>query len=225
MCKLIPLLALLLVSVTSVAYSASLCESGKNQSPVDIQTARREPLAALVPGYASVPLKLTNDAHTVRVRLKGAGQLQIGQTRYTLDQFHFHTPGGDRIAGEEFPMAAHILHRSPSGQLLGVVVPMRVGANNALLDKLLPRIPAKPGETQLVPGFSVSAAELLPANKSYYRYTGSLTAEPCTEGVEWVVLKQAIELSAGQLALYKKHFADNMRGPQPLHQRVVLESP
>jgi carbonic anhydrase len=151
--------------------------------------------------------------------------LQIGQTRYALDQFHFHTPGGDRIAGEEFPMAAHILHKSPSGQLLAVVVPFRLGASNGLLDTLLANIPAKAGDTQVVPGTSVSAADLLPLAKGYYRYTGSLTAAPCTEGVEWLVLKQPLQLSATQLALYKKRFADNMRAPQPLHARVVLESP
>jgi carbonic anhydrase len=71
----------------------------------------------------------------------------------------------------------------------------------------------------------VSAAELLPAQKGYYRYVGSLTSEPCTEGVEWVVLKHPLEISASQLAQYKMKFADNMRGPQALHNRDVLESP
>jgi carbonic anhydrase len=217
--------AFILVLAMSGAHGASLCDSGRNQSPIDIRTTRQTPLPALDFAYRSVPLKLANDGHTVRVRLNTAGALQIGQTRYRLDQFHFHTPAGDRIAGEEFPMAAHILHKSPSGQLLAVVVLFRLGAGNALLDKLLPLIPAKADGTHAVDGQSVSAAELLPAVKSYYRYTGSLTAAPCTEGVEWVVLKQPVELSAAQLARYKKLFSDNMRAPQPLNQRVVLASP
>ena len=208
----------------SCAAAASLCEAGKRQSPVDIRDAQRRPLAELQFSYQPRPLKIANDGHTVRVRLLGSGHLQIGQTRYALEQFHFHTPGGDRIAGEEFPMAAHLLHKSPSGQLLAVVVLFRLGAGNALLDKLLPLIPARVGATDAIAGQSVSASELLPSAKGYYRYSGSLTAAPCTEGVEWVVLKQPLELSAAQLARYRQRFADNARAAQPLNQRVILES-
>jgi len=213
-----------LVAAVTGAEGASLCETGRNQSPIDIRNTRVESLPGLNFDYSEVPLLLANDGHTVRVRLKNAGHLQIGATRYALDQFHFHTPGGDRIAGEEFPLAAHILHKSGSGQLLAVVVPFRTGAHNALLEKLLPHIPGKADGNHTVDGKRVSAAELLPSGKTYFRYTGSLTAAPCTEGVEWIVLKQPAELSAAQLALYKKRFADNIRGPQPLNQRVVLES-
>jgi carbonic anhydrase len=217
------LLALPLL-LTGTASHATLCDSGQRQSPIDITTSTRQKLPPLTFDYHAAPLKIADDGHTVRVRFANASQLQIGKERYTLQQFHFHTPGGDRIAGEEFPMAAHLLHKSPAGQLLAVVVLFRIGAENPLLNTLLPLIPSKADGDHLISNTHMDASALLPINRSYYRYAGSLTAAPCTEGFDWVVLKQALELSPTQLERYRKRFADNARAVQPLHKRAVLES-
>ena len=229
MMNLVPLgrlhrcLMVALLLATSAAF-ASTCDSGQRQSPIDITRSTPQKLAPLNFDYRATPLKLADDGHTVRVRFGNGSQLLIGNQRYTLQQFHFHTPGGDRIAGEEFPMAAHLLHKSQSGQLLAVVVLFRTGAENPLLTSLLPLIPARADGDHVVAGATVNALSLIPAQHGYYRYTGSLTAPPCTEGLDWIVLKQPLELSASQLARYRKRFADNARAVQPLHQRVVQES-
>ena len=217
-CLFLPLL------LSAAAAMAGTCETGQRQSPVDITRTDRQKLPALAFDYHPAPLKIADDGHTVRVRFGKGSALQIGVQRYTLQQFHFHTPGGDRLAGEEFPMAAHLLHKSASGQLLAVVVLFRLGQENALLESLLPLIPAHADGDHSPSGTMVDASRLLPAQRGYYRYPGSLTAPPCTEGVDWVVLKQPLELSAAQLARYRQRFADNARLVQPLHQRRVLES-
>jgi carbonic anhydrase len=204
--------------------SAGLCESGQRQSPIDIRQTTRQVLPPLEVSYQTTPLKLDNDGHTVRVRFGKGSVLRIGNETYTLQQFHFHTPGGDKIAGEEFPMAAHLLHKSQSGQLLAVVVLFRTGQENALLQTLLPMIPAKQEGSRVRANVSVNANRLLPSNLSYFRYAGSVTAPPCTEGVDWIVIKQPLHVSSDQLARYRQHFQDNARAVQPLHQRLVLES-
>jgi carbonic anhydrase len=204
---------------------AGLCDSGRRQSPIDIRETSRQALPALDFQYLPTQLKLADDGHTVRVRFGKGSALRIGKERFNLQQFHFHTPGGDKIAGEEFPMAAHLLHKSPSGQLLAVVVLFRTGRESALLNTLIPRIPARADGDHTHPEVTVNASALLPPTHSYFRYPGSVTAPPCTEGVEWIVLKQTLELSDGQLARYRARFADNARAVQPLHQRTVLESP
>ena len=207
------------------AACASLCESGRRQSPIDILETTRQSLAALAFDYHPTPLKIANDGHTARVRFGKGSWLRIGQERYALQQFHFHTPGGDRIAGEDFPMAAHLLHKSASGQLLAVVVLFRTGTENPLLQRLMPLIPEQVDGDHVHKDAAVDANALLPGHRGYYRYTGSLTSPPCTEGVEWVVLKQPLELSALQLSRYRQRFSDNARPVQKLHQRTVLESP
>ena len=217
------LLIIPLCLLASVCH-AGLCDNGRRQSPIDITSSRKQTLPSLQFHYSPVPLKLADDGHTVRVRF-GTGQgLSIGKERYTLQQFHFHTPGGDRIAGEDFPMAAHLLHKSSAGQLLAVVVLFRKGADNPVLDTLLPLIPAKADGDHTHVNVRIDAGRLLPAQLGYYRYSGSLTAPPCTEGFDWIVLKQPVELSERQLARYRQRFADNARAVQPLHGRVVLES-
>lgn len=215
-------LAGLLLACT--AASASLCESGQRQSPIDIRATARQALAPLEFHYQPAPLRVADDGHTVRVRFDKGSLLNIGKERYTLQQFHFHTPGGDKIAGEEFPMAAHLLHKSQSGQLLAVVVLFRTGAENPLLEKLIPLIPGRADGDHRHPNITVDASALLPVGRGYYSYPGSVTAPPCTEGVDWIVLKQPLELSVAQLARYRQRFADNARAVQPLHQRTVLES-
>jgi carbonic anhydrase len=205
--------------------ASSLCDSGRRQSPIDIGATQTRTLAPLEFQYRPAPLTLANDGHTLRLRLATAGnELRIGTERYALRQLHFHTPGGDRIAGEEFPMAAHLLHKSAAGQLVSVVVLFRLGAENPVLAQLLPHAPERVDGDHLVAGESVDASKLLPSGRGYYRYAGSLTSAPCTEGVDWIVLKQPVELSAAQLARYRERFADNARPVQPLHGRSVLES-
>ena len=206
------------------AAGAGTCDSGQRQSPIDISMTQRQALPALQFDYRAAPLKIVNDGHTLRVRFGRGSQLRIGKQRYALQQFHFHTPGGEKLAGQEFPMAAHLLHKAADGQLLAVVVLLRLGAENLLLNELLPLIPQRADGDHSPAGRTVDASALLPADRGYYRYSGSLTSPPCTEGVEWVVLKQPLELSAEQLARYRRHFADNARAVQPLHRRVVLES-
>ena len=213
----------LLLACTAAA-SATLCETGRRQSPIDIVATSRQTLPPLEFNYRPVALKLANDGHTLRVRFDKGSTLRIGKERFALQQFHFHTPGGDKLGGEEFPMAAHLLHKSPSGQLLAVVVLFRSGAENPLLNTLLPLIPARADGNHLHPDISVDASSLLPTARGYYRYSGSLTAAPCTEGVDWIVMKQPLTLSPAQLARWRQHYADNMRAAQPLHQRAVLES-
>ena len=202
----------------------SLCQTGRKQSPVDIVKPVKQKMAALEFQYRQSQLRIANDGHTARVRMARGSGLRIGNESYTLQQFHFHTPGGDRIAGEEFAMAAHLLHKSQSGQLLALVVLFRQGAENAALAALWPRIPARAGGDHTMADAMADPAALLPAGHAYYRYEGSLTAAPCTEGVSWLVLKQPLTVSAGQLAYWRTRFADNIRPPQKLQGRVVQES-
>ena len=217
--------ALILALPPDVAAAESLrCRIGHRQSPIDIVAAVKADMPALDFRYRAAPLRFANDGHTLRVRFANDSRLLIGANAYRLEQLHFHTPGGDRINGEEFPLSAHLLHRSDAGQLLGVVVLFRRGAGNPALAALWPRIPAH-ADGDHWSGDTIDTGRLLPADHSYYRYDGSLTASPCTEGVVWLVVKQPLEVSSEQLAYWRARFPDNMRGPQPLHGRVIQESP
>jgi len=166
----------------------------------------------------------TDKAYTLRIRINNHSQLKVGKQIYALSQVHFHTPAGDQIAGEVFPMGAHFLHKSTNGQLLALVVLFRLGEPNKTINTLLANIPKQVGPNQAIENTSIDIHGLLPTDKAYYRYIGSLTASPCTEGVEWIILKEPITVSAEQLTAYKKVFPNNARAPQPINQRPILES-
>lgn len=201
------------------------CERGQRQAPIDIVGAPRQVAAPLQFDYHPAPLRIVNDGHTVRVRYANASRLLVGRDSHTLQQFHFHVPGGDKLQGEEFPMAMHFLHKSRAGQLISLTVLFRLGAENPALAALLPRMPSAGTPEQLLADSSFDPAALLPSAHGYYAYDGSLTAPPCTEGVRWLVLKQPQQLSAAQLARLNQLFAHNARPVQPLHGRIVTESP
>ena len=215
---------LLLAFLAPLSCLASTCDTGRLQSPINIASTQKQKLPALEFNYLSSPLVLANDGHTLRVRLNKRSQLKLGKQIYSLSQVHFHAPAGDQIAGETFPMGAHFLHKSSSGQLLALVVLFRLGDSNKTFDTLLSNIPKQVGPNQAIKNTSINVNDLLPTSKGYYRFMGSLTATPCTEGVEWVVLKEPIAISAEQLMIYKKSFSDNARAPQPVNQRPILES-
>ena len=220
---IIPLLLLLSASMP-FSCLANTCDSGRLQSPINITLTQKQKLPVLELNYLSSPLVLANDGHTLRIRLNKRGQLKLGKQIYSLSQVHFHSPAGDQVAGETFPMGAHFLHKSSSGQLLALVVLFRLGDSNKTFDTLLSNIPKQVGPNQAIKNTSINVNTLLPVSKAYYRFMGSLTATPCTEGVEWIILKEPIAISAEQLAVYKKSFSDNARATQPVNQRPILES-
>jgi carbonic anhydrase len=207
----------------TATLAATLCERGKRQSPIDIVDARPVPGGALQFQYRSAPLRIVNDGHTVRVRFAPGSRLLIGGAPHSLQQFHFHTPGGDRLSGEDFPMGMHFLHKSAAGRLVSLVVLFRLGTEHPALAALLPHMPAPGAPEQVLSDVQVDASQWLPASHAHYAYEGSLTAPPCTEGVLWVVFKQPLQISAAQLAHLRQLFAPNARPVQPLHGRVVTE--
>lgn len=199
------------------------CDLGRRQSPVDIVAPQKQKLPEIQFQYRTAPLRIVNDGRTARVRMANGSRIVLGQDSYPLQQFHFHVPGGDKVQGQEYDMAAHFVHKG-AGRLVVVVVLFRKGAENAALAQLWSKIPRRADGERLFPDATVDATQLLPAARGYYAYEGSLTAPPCTEGVYWMVLKQPIELSADQLARFSKIFPNNTRPVQPLNGRVVGES-
>lgn len=201
----------------------SLCKSGKEQSPIDITMDGASKPTPIEFGYTQGSAEVINNGHTIQVNLATGGSIKLDGVDFTLVQFHFHTPSEEKIRGKAYPMVAHLVHKSAAGQLAVVAVLFEEGDENQALKAVFSGLPAKEGETvKLASGFN--AKDILPAYKGYYKFIGSLTTPPCSEGVRWQVLKQRVELSKGQLAAFRKLYKMNARPVQPLHGRKVDES-
>lgn len=199
-----------------------LCSQGRRQSPIDVVETQHASGPTLRFDWHASALRIVHDGHTVRVRSEPGSRLWIGPLAHTLQQFHFHLPGGDRLHGEEFPLGLHFPHKSPSGQLVTVVLLMREGAAHPLLERLLPLMP-RPGAGERVDAsVRIDPSAWLPPARGYYRYSGSLTGAPCTEGVDWIVMKSAGSVSTAQLTALRALVAPNVRAPQPRYGRAIL---
>lgn len=203
------------------------CSAGREQSPIDIGTAVKADLPALQFSYRSGPVRIINNGYTaVRVNYpKGNGNvLTVDGVRYELTQFHFHRPSEEYVHGAPSAMAAHFMHASADGKVVGVTVLLKAGKSNAVARQLWPRMPQTVGPEREVAGLEVDPTALLPKELGYYMYSGSQTAPPCTEGVTWYVLKTPVEISPAEIAAFAKLYPHDVRPPQPLNGRVVKES-
>ncbi|HSW07469.1 carbonic anhydrase [Aquabacterium sp.] len=203
------------------------CKLGKLQSPINLETKKVEKSADAKPlgfAYAGGAGDVVNNGHTIQVNLPAGGAVTIDGTEYKLLQFHFHTPSEEMFDGKPYPLVAHLVHKSAQGQLAVVAVLFKLGHENTTLKPVFAHLPAKSGETLKLDG-SLNAADLLPADRSYYAFMGSLTTPPCSEEVRWQVLKTPVEVSAAQLASFKKLYAMNARPVQPLNGRKVVLGP
>ena len=227
--RFLPALALVALPFLTFERAAGAVAplEGNSQSPIDLRSeqvifVRGSELPDLKFRYPRrVDLDLVNTGETVRADLpEGAATLRVGRQEYALLQFHFHTPSEHLVDGSAAPAELHLVHRSAGGELMVVGVFLEEGGEH-VLDELLVEAPEEEGLAEEVRDFPLRA--LLPRDLDSYRYDGSLTTPPFTEGVRWAVLAQPLELDGGALEHLREIFpAGNAREAQPLHDRAIL---
>ncbi len=200
-------------------------KEGKEQSPVDISQPRSS--SVLYPlnfAYRAASLNLANNGHTIQQNFPPGNSVEIMGKTYDLAQFHFHSRSEHRVNGRQFDLEMHLVHKAADGQLLVVGILFEKGAANPFLAKFFGNLPQKAHETLESSGVTLNPAEALPKDRRYYYYQGSLTTPPCTEDVQWYILRQPMSISPEQLAAFRALYANNYRPVQPLNQRTVWES-
>ena len=143
------------------------------------------------------------------------------QTFY-LDEMRFHTPSEHKIKGEPYDGEIQLIHRNDRGEKMAISILFWEGSRLASFDLLKTKIPRKVGSRNHLVGFDLRT--LLPRKKQYYRYSGSFTNPPCKEGLTWVVMRQAIQLSGHQIDQLTLAQGKNNRPTQKLGSRVPLRS-
>jgi len=196
------------------------CIHGKSQSPIDISAPAKTRSGGIDFKYNHTPLKIINNGHTIQVNYERGSSVTIDGKQYHLLQFHFHTPSENTVDGNPHAMEAHLVHRSDDGQLAVVGVFIKKGKHNPFVQTLWDNLPSSVGEEKSA-GVKINAIEFLPADKTYHHFSGSLTTPPCSEGVNWNVMKTPVEVSDEQVAKFSSFFKMNARPVQPLNGRVI----
>nr|VFK56765.1 MAG: carbonic anhydrase [Candidatus Kentron sp. TUN]VFK58543.1 MAG: carbonic anhydrase [Candidatus Kentron sp. TUN]VFK67387.1 MAG: carbonic anhydrase [Candidatus Kentron sp. TUN] len=203
----------------------ALCKTGKSQSPIDIKGPTKAGTPSLDIQYHSIThLKISDDGHTIKIKNYDMdSHLEIDGEPYKLLQFHFHAPSEHRIEGKGASMEVHLVHRSADKKIAVVGVLIEEGKENEALTAIWAKMPEKAGE-EIASSWEFNAAELLPKEKTFFHYMGSLTTPPCSEQIYWLVMKNPIEFSKEQIEKFKKTIGYSARSVQPLNGRPIFES-
>jgi carbonic anhydrase len=167
--------------------------------------------------------EILNNGHTVQVNYVSGSKISVEGHDFELKQYHFHAPSENHINGKSFPIEAHLVHSDKGGNFAVIAVMFVEGKMNESLAQAWAHIPENAGDKHSLSS-SVAAEGILPSTRDCYRYNGSLTTPPCSEGVRWLVMKQPVAVSKAQI----EKFTHVMRHPnnrplQAINARPVLE--
>ena len=199
------------------------CGNGSRQSPIDIRDGMKVELEQISFDYHPSSFNVVDNGHTVQVGVSGGNYITVQNRMFELQQFHFHRPSEERINGKAFEMVVHLVHRDAEGRLAVLALLLERGAPQATIQTVWNNLPLEKFET-MQPTILLDPAEMLPARRDYYTYMGSMTEPPCSEGVLWLVMKQPVQASPAQMALFSRLYPLNARPIQPGNGRIIKES-
>ncbi len=226
----------------SPAFEA--CDVGKAQSPINLGRKKvREPsvlsvnyrpthleIGEEIPDELQIGAKKTviNNGKGIQVNFHHADSketIKFAGDEYVLDQLHFHSPSETLWHKQSVPIEIHFVHQGKDGKVAVMAVLVKGGEENPALKVILDHIPKEKNRVFEIRDAKISPAELLPADKKYYAFTGSLTTPPCTEGLQWVVLSSPITASPAQILRIRQEIGGNNARPvQPLNDRVLTHA-
>jgi carbonic anhydrase len=200
-----------------------LCKTGKTQSPIDFHQTFKAGRSHLDLDYHVAELVIENNGHTIKVTYPEGNYLRVAGNSYKLLQFHYHAPSEHTEGGRFHDMEIHFVHQDASGTLAVIGVFIDEGPENLALREIWEHLPRNTKPKQKVSKEIINARDLIPAGASFYRYMGSLTTPPCSEGVNWFVMKQPIYASKEQLDKFRSIMQGNNRPTQPINQRLIMD--
>lgn len=199
------------------------CSTGSRQSPIDIREGIKVSLDAVAFDYKPSAFRVLDNGHTVQVNVGPGNSIEVMGRRYDLLQFHFHRPSEERIDGKQFDMVVHLVHKDLEGRLAVVAVLLERGSALPIVQSVWNNLPLEKGD-ELAAKLPLDPAALLPTERSYFTYMGSLTTPPCSEGVLWMVMKNPVQISVEQIGIFSRLYPMNARPVQSASGRLIKES-
>ncbi|KAI9154456.1 hypothetical protein LWI28_026549 [Acer negundo] len=215
------------------------CKKGGMQSPIDMSSDRVQVIVKsgeIKRRYKPSNAIVKNRGHDISLQWlnNSAGMIKINGTDYFLQQGHWHSPSEHTINGRGFDLELHMVHVSlePDATYKIAVIALlyKIGPPDAFLNKLIKIVmPMAIKLTESNIGV-IDPKDIKMGGRKYYRYMGSLTVPPCTQGVVWTINKKIRTVSQDQVRALRIAVHDyaelNARPLQPLNRRgVQLYSP
>lgn len=197
----------------------ALCAQGTAQTPIDIAPTENQAVANPIVRYQVGDVTVVNNGHTVQANAAPGNSIVVDSTEYSLAQMHFHAPSEHTIDGTPARAEVHFVHKSADGSLTVIGALIQAGDDNPAWT---PYVEALDTAVDASTTTTLDWAALLPNDLVTYRYRGSLTTPPCSEGVNWMVLQTPITLSEAQIAAFTAAYDGNARPIQADNDRTVI---
>lgn len=199
----------------------TLCGEGLHQSPINLTDSTASGKHTVKFKYKKSHEDIVNNGHTIQFVYDRGSRIYFDQSVYDLLQFHFHTPSEHHVENQEFAAEMHFVHKDSLDRLLVLSVLFEVGKENAFLKKVLDDVPETEQEKESPKQIDVS--QLLPRDRHFYYYEGSLTTPPCTEQVKWLIFRRHLHASVQQIDRLRELEGYNARPLQRKNDRKVEE--
>ena len=198
--------------------------TGKNQSPINLTGFIEADLTPIKFDYQQGGHEVINNGHTIQVNFNEGSSIELDGHSFNLLQVHFHAPSENHINGKSYPLEAHLVHADKDGNLAVVAVMYEQGSlAHDGIKAIWSSMPEKAGETQKLPAM-MNVSGILPKSREYYRFNGSLTTPPCSEGVQWLVMKDSVVVEKQQIdAFVNVLHESNNRPIQAINSRAILK--
>ncbi len=203
--------------------ASKVCAAGTQQSPIDIVSPVKAQLPPIKIAWHDRCETIVNNGHTIQLDVVPGSTLSLGESGYTLLQFHFHHPSEHTIAGKPSAMEAHFVHQNGAGNLAVLGVMIKAGSNNAVFKRIVETMPKAAGPAVKADA-KIDPHAFIPSERGYYVYEGSLTTPPCSETVTWLLLRESISVAQADIDAFAKLFPMNARPLQDENRRFVLMS-
>jgi carbonic anhydrase len=208
----------------SLSPEFSLCATGTNQSPIDLaDCTENESAPGLVFDYNGGAREINHNGKIAHVEYGDGNILTVGDNRYELVSMHIHVHAEHQVDGQLYSAEMHLVHQRDDGALGVVGQIYRLGEPDPVVQALIDAYP-EPGQSRHM-GFTLNAADFVPTDLGYFSYEGSLTTPPCSEGVNWYVLREIRTISQEQVnRIAALHNGFNHRPIQERNGRLVVSS-
>ena len=202
----------------------ALCATGRRQSPIDIRGGVAVELEPIRFDYRPSDFAVIDDGHTILARLAPGNTMAVGGRRFALRQMHFHHPAEERIDGRRFDMSLHLVHEDDEGRLAVLALLLQRGDEpQPVVQRVWNDLPLERGVEQPA-SQPIDPAALLPADRAYATYMGSLTTPPCSEDVLWLVMRQPLSVTQAQIDVFTHLYPMNARPLQSAAGRLIKQS-
>ncbi|UTW55239.1 carbonic anhydrase [Kordiimonas sp. SCSIO 12610] len=201
-----------------------LCSAGQYQSPINIEGTDPAILHDLQLNYNVHPVDLRHHGKHIVQNYSNQSVLNVGASAYELKTLTFKSPAEHTIAGNRYPLEIQLTHQNKNGEVAILSIFGATGSENLALNEIIANLPLEAGQTSKNDKVVFNARDLTPHNKAYYRYNGSLTTPPCTEGVNWYILKTPIEASPQQINMLNALSGNNARPVNTRNHRIILDT-